>query len=82
MILTWQDRCEIHPDHQSGMITHGMIKERMQEEIDDLREQNAILCEALERIVKLKDNQSISYEKWELMVEVAVEALQRAGGGK
>ena len=37
-ILTWRERCEIHPDHQSGMITDVMIERRMQEEIDELRE--------------------------------------------
>ena len=44
-IPTWQERCEAHPDHQSGMITHQMIKNRMQEEIDALR---AILRKAQE----------------------------------
>jgi len=38
MIKTWQERCEIHPDHQTGMITYQMIQNRMQEEIDDLRD--------------------------------------------
>lgn len=37
-VLTWQERCERHPDHQQGMVTHGMIAQRMQEEIDELRE--------------------------------------------
>lgn len=37
-ILTWQDRCEVHPDHQEGMVTYQMIQDRMQEEIDELRE--------------------------------------------
>jgi len=35
-IPTWQERCETHPDH-NGIITHWMIQDRMQEEIDDLR---------------------------------------------
>ena len=30
-------RCEEHPDHQSGMVTDMMIRERLEEEIDDLR---------------------------------------------
>jgi hypothetical protein len=38
MILTWQERCEIHPDHQDGMVSHLMIQARMQEEIDELRQ--------------------------------------------
>ena len=37
-IKTWYERCEEHPDHQTGMITERMIQERMQEEIDELRQ--------------------------------------------
>ena len=37
MIKTWQERCEEHPDHQTGMVSNQMIMARMQEEIDDLR---------------------------------------------
>ena len=37
MTKTWNERCEDHPDHQTGMISSGMIQARMQEEIDDLR---------------------------------------------
>jgi hypothetical protein len=36
MIKTWQQRCEEHPDH-NGIVTHRMIQQRMQEEIDELR---------------------------------------------
>ena len=39
-IKTWVERCDEHPDHQSGMVSNGMIQARMQEEIDDLREEN------------------------------------------
>ena len=35
-IKTWKERCEEHPDHD-GIVSHGMIQQRMQEEIDDLR---------------------------------------------
>lgn len=38
MILTWRERCEVHPDHQNKIITSDMIEKRMQEEIDELRE--------------------------------------------
>ena len=38
-IKTWVERCDEHPDHQSGMVSNGMIQARMQEEIDDLREE-------------------------------------------
>ena len=37
-IKTWHERCEEHPDHQQGMISERMIQERMQEEIDELRQ--------------------------------------------
>ena len=37
-IKTWNERCEEHPDHQMGMISEGMIRARMQEEIDELRQ--------------------------------------------
>ena len=37
MIKTWNERCQTHPDHQTGMVSHHMIAMRMQEEIDDLR---------------------------------------------
>lgn len=37
MIKTWQQRCEEHPDHQ-GVVTEQMIRDRMQEEIDELRQ--------------------------------------------
>ena len=50
-ILTWQERCQKHPDHQSGMVTHAMIEARMQEEIDELRD---ALDSAIAEIRKLK----------------------------
>jgi hypothetical protein len=37
MIKTWQQRCEEHPGHE-GIVTEQMIRERMQEEIDALRQ--------------------------------------------
>ena len=59
MIKTWQQRCEEHPDHQTGMVSGTMIEARMQEEIDDLR---AAL--ATENIIQdwdlLKENWSIN----------------------
>lgn len=39
-IKTWAERCDEHPDHQSGMVSTGMIRARMQEEIDELRTEN------------------------------------------
>ena len=46
-IKTWIERCEEHPDHQSGMISDGMIRARMCEEIADLRAEIERLREAL-----------------------------------
>jgi hypothetical protein len=37
-IKDFYQRCEEHPDHQSGMITEAMIQQRLHEEIDELRE--------------------------------------------
>lgn len=39
-IPTWQEQCDTHPEHQSGMVTNQMIRDRMQEEIDALRAQS------------------------------------------
>ena len=36
-VSTWVDRAEQHPDH-NGIVSHGMICARMQEEIDALRD--------------------------------------------
>lgn len=36
-IKTWVERCNDHPDHQTGMVSEGMIRARMEEEIGDLR---------------------------------------------
>ena len=36
-IKFFSERCEEHPDHQSGMITNKMIQQRLHEEIDELR---------------------------------------------
>lgn len=49
-IKTWIERCEEHPDHQSGMISDGMIRARMCEEIADLRAKIERLRAALEGI--------------------------------
>lgn len=37
-IKDFYQRCEEHEDHQTGMISTGMLACRMQEEIDELRE--------------------------------------------
>ena len=47
-IPTWHQRSMAHPDHQSGMISEGMIRARMCEEIEDLRADIERLREALQ----------------------------------
>jgi DNA-binding transcriptional MerR regulator len=37
-IKEFYQRCDEHPDHQSGMISNSMIQQRLHEEIDELRE--------------------------------------------
>jgi hypothetical protein len=36
-IKDFNQRCEEHPDHQTGMISERMIQARLSEEIDELR---------------------------------------------
>ena len=48
-IKFFSERCEEHPDHQSGMITNSMIQQRLHEEIDELREY-------IEKALKDKNN--------------------------
>ena len=51
-IKTWVERCNDHPDHQTGMISHSMIQTRMQEEIEDLRAEVERLRAALNSIAR------------------------------
>jgi hypothetical protein len=37
-IMDFNERCEKHPDHQSGMISYAMIERRLREEIEELRQ--------------------------------------------
>lgn len=55
-IKTWEERCQKHPDHQEGMITHDMIKQRMQEEIDELRTAYRGLASQLGKLRKAQEN--------------------------
>ena len=48
-IKFFSERCEEHPDHQSGTITNSMIQQRLHEEIDELREY-------IEKALKDKNN--------------------------
>ena len=36
-IKFFSERCEEHPDHQTGMVSHQMIQDRLSEEVDELR---------------------------------------------
>lgn len=57
-IKTWVERCDEHPDHQSGMVSNGMIQARMQEEIDDLREEiEGLRAQLEERYVSMRVRQ-------------------------
>jgi len=59
-IPTWTERCDKHPDHQQGMVTHAMIAERMQEEIDELRESLTKARDALQDADALLDAAQIT----------------------
>jgi hypothetical protein len=37
-IKDFYERCNKHPDHQSGMISYSMIERRLHEEIEELRQ--------------------------------------------
>jgi len=37
-IKNFNERCDTHPDHQTGMISNGMIQQRLSAEITELRE--------------------------------------------
>lgn len=52
MIKTWQERCEEHPDHE-GIVTEGMIRARMQDEIDELRAENERLKAERDELLKV-----------------------------
>jgi len=45
-IKDFAQRCEEHPDHQTGMISHSMIQQRLQDEVAELREYIESLPEA------------------------------------
>ena len=37
-IKDFHERCDKHPDHQTGMISYRMVERRLQEEIEELRQ--------------------------------------------
>ena len=83
-IKTWTERCDDHPDHQTGMISHSMIQARMQEEIEDLRaEVERLRAEveklraALMEISQYETNAPAGFE-WDIVVEELVEIARKA----
>ena len=52
-IPTWHERAMRHPDHQSGMVSEGMLRARMAEEISDLRAEVERLREDNEKLREL-----------------------------
>lgn len=78
MIKTWQQRCE---DHE-GIVTNQMIRERMQEEIDELRQ---ALARPKKEWVGLTDNEARKfYEKYtnrEELIYAIDEFLEEKNGG-
>ena len=60
---TFQERCEAHPDHQTGMVTHEMIQARLREESEDLRAENERLREAVERALSVEESVTMGQEK-------------------
>lgn len=64
IIKTWRERCEEHPDHE-GIVTERMIRARMQEEIDELRQaiEDAVAAER-EACAKVADLSGYSCSGW------------------
>jgi hypothetical protein len=61
-IKTWAQRCNEHPDHQSGMISERMIQARMLEEIEELREH---LARATQRLrTQAKEQADAARYRW------------------
>lgn len=97
-IKTWSERCEEHPRHQSGMVSHAMIQGRMQEEIDELRAAlerkedhqmtNHVLISELEMLsAVLDDHVNMNFatderETIERSVRVMREAAQELGAAE
>ena len=68
-IKTWVERCNEHPNNQSGMVSNDMIQARMQEEIDDLRAEIERLTrernEARAEYARLRDDiERIENDAW------------------
>lgn len=74
-IKTWTERCNDHPDHQTGMISHSMIQARMQEEIEDLRDEvERLWKEMLEVAEELENEEPRSHKNIAFGIRNALEA--------
>ena len=74
-IKTWHERCMEHPDHQTGMVSEGMIRSRMCEEIEELRaeiERLRARVEVLE-LIRRYMGQGVSWDRAE---ERAIEEIE------
>ena len=58
-IKFFSERCEEHPDHQSGMISNSMIQQRLHEEIDELRAY-------IESQLAQPEQEPVAYDKTEI----------------
>ena len=80
-IKTWAERCEEHPDH-NGIVTNRMIQARMQEEIDDLRDEverlKKICYDQLAELTKMRAVQQMN-KRMEALHQLGVE-IQRMRG--
>ena len=72
-IKTWHQRCMEHPDHQTGMVSDGMIHSRMCEEIEELRARVEVMEKNLAMLI---DNVEISSFETGLAIERARAALE------
>lgn len=91
-IKTWIERCDEHPDHQSGMISEGMIRARMGEEIEDLRAEIERLRAEIKRLrAKIKwlieDDERLHYVLYRIanpppFADCPVEMAQNATRGE
>jgi hypothetical protein len=80
-IKTWIERCDEHPDHQSGMISDGMIRARMCEEIADLRAEIERLLQAIGLVTTTVPDMEIDIENPVGMAQRVVAEVERLRAG-
>jgi predicted RNase H-like nuclease (RuvC/YqgF family) len=74
-IKTWHQRCMEHPDHQTGMVSDGMIRARMCEEIEELRARLRASETKIERLRAEIDGLEAELSLMKAGFEVAYRAL-------